>query len=255
VPAESIKMRNYLFAFGLFANIISLALTIFGFMAASNDFERLQRASFSSGTVMVSNITTNELVAEITMDIGLKAVAFDNPTTVGKQVYNFDQFCNQTELASRYLDEEQCDSCGDVSSGLIMTLALSLVAILPSITTDVLRMYPNYDLNCQKFWGSTVSTFSLLMSLSTFLRYQNQCFDSFYDGMIYFDANLTALDDDTGAVFLANFDWKAGNGLICLFVATFIKVVDILANVLVPTPTITRNRKEQEEYEALSGEE
>jgi hypothetical protein len=255
VPTDSIKMRKYLFAFGVFANIISFALTIFGFMASSQDFERLQKTSFSSGTVMVYNISSDELFATVKMDIGLRAVAFDNPLTVGEQVYNFDQFCNQTELASRYLDEEQCDSCGDVSSGLIMTLALSLVAILPSITTDVLRMYPNYDLNCQKFWGSTVSTFSLLMSLSTFLRYQNQCFDSFYDGMIYFDANLTALDDDTGAVFLANFDWKAGNGLICLFVATFIKVVDILANVLVPTPTITRNRKEQEEYEALSGEE
>jgi hypothetical protein len=182
-------------------------------------------------------------------------VAFDNPTTVGEQVYNFDEFCNQTELASRYLDEDQCDSCGDVSSGLVITLALSLIAVLPSITTDVLRMFPNYDLNCQKFWGSAVSMFSMLMSLSTYLSYQNQCFESFYDGNIYFDANLTALDDDTGAVYLANFDWKAGNGLICLFVATAIKVVDILANVLVPTPTITRNRKEQEEYEALSGED
>jgi hypothetical protein len=116
-------------------------------------------------------------------------------------------------------------------------------------------MYPNYDLNCQKFVGSALSTFSLIMSLSTYVGYNNQCFESFYDGKIFFDAEDTGVDIESQAAFVANFHWEAGNGLICLSVATCIKVVDILVNVLVPTPTITRNRKEQEEYEALSGEE
>jgi hypothetical protein len=255
VPAESIKMRKYLFAFGLFANIISFALTLFGLSASSNDFERLQKSAFSSGIVNIFNISSAELFATVTMDVGLSAVAFSNPLTVGEQVYSFDEFCDQTELASRYLDEDQCSSCEDVSGGLITTLIISLITILPTIFTDVLRMYPNYDLNCQKFVGSTISTFSLIMSLSTYLGYNNQCFESFYDGTIFFDADSNVVNNESQAAFLANFDWEAGNGLICIFVATFIKVVDILANVLVPTPTITRNRKEQEEYEGLSGEE
>jgi hypothetical protein len=93
------------------------------------------------------------------------------------------------------------------------------------------------------------------MTLSTILAYKNSCFNSFYDGTVYFDADSNALDDENGATYLADFDWEAGNGLICLYLATFIKLIDIIANILVPTPTITRNRKEQEEYEALSGEE
>jgi hypothetical protein len=254
VPAESTKMRRFLFAFGLFANIISFVLTIFGMMAASEDFERLQKTSFSSGTVTVNNISTNEVATEITIDIGMRAVAFDNPVTVGEQVYNFDEFCDLTEL-TRYLDEDQCNSCGDVSSGLMTTLVISLIAILPSLTTDFTRQYPNYDLNCQKFVGCFISTFSLIMSLSTYLGYESQCFESFYDGSIYYDADFKALDDDTGAMYEAVFDWKAGNGLLLLFGATFIKVIDIIANLIVPTPTITRDHKEQEEYELLSGEE
>jgi hypothetical protein len=51
-----------------------------------------------------------------------------------------------------------------------------------------------------------------------YLGYQIQCFDTFYDGKVYFDADLNALDDDGGAAYVADFDWKAGNGLICLIV-------------------------------------
>jgi hypothetical protein len=255
VPTESAKMRRILFAFGIFANLISFALTIFGMMASSEDFGRLQTTSFSSGTVTVYDIATNEVAEEITMDIGLRAVAFDNPNTVGQQVYNFDEFCDLTDLAGRYLNEDQCSSCSDSSAGLMTTLVISLITIFPVIFTDVLRMYSNYDLNCQKFFGSLVSTFALIMTLSTILAYENSCFESFYDGNVYFDADSNALDDENGATYLADFDWEAGNGLICLYLATFIKLIDIIANILVPTPTITRNRKEQEEYEALSGEE
>jgi hypothetical protein len=116
-------------------------------------------------------------------------------------------------------------------------------------------MYPNYDLNCQKFIGSFLSTFSLIMSLSTYLAYKESCFETFYEGEIAYDADSNVVDDDGQTAFVANFQWEAGNGLICLFVATALKIFDILANVLVPTPTITRNLKEQEEYEALTGGE
>jgi hypothetical protein len=49
---------------------------------------------------------------------------------------------------------------------------------------------------------------------------------------------VNVVDDESQAAYVANFDWEAGNGLICLFIATFIKAVDIVVNVLVPTPTI-----------------
>jgi len=47
------------------------------------------------------------------------------------------------------------------------------------------------------------------------------------------------------------YDWKAGNGLILVVTATALKIIDIVCNLLVPTPTITRNKDEQIEYENL----
>jgi hypothetical protein len=58
------------------------------------------------------------------------------------------------------------------------------------------------------------------------------------------------VDFNSGDVYLVvRFDWKAGIGQICLLVATLLKVVDILINVALPTPTITRNHQEQVDYE------
>jgi len=53
-----------------------------------------------------------------------------------------------------------------------------------------------------------------------------------------------------------DYTWKAGPGLVCVVTATCLKIVDIVCNMMVPTPAITRDHREQEEYEALGvGEE
>jgi hypothetical protein len=45
------------------------------------------------------------------------------------------------------------------------------------------------------------------------------------------------------------YDWRAGNGIICLLLATALKIIDIIAVVLIPTPDIAHTRALQEEYE------
>jgi hypothetical protein len=53
---------------------------------------------------------------------------------------------------------------------------------------------------------------------------------------------------------VVRFDWRAGLGQICLLLATLLKIVDIFINILVPTPTITRNHQEQVDYEWKYGQ-
>lgn len=146
-------------------------------------------------------------------------------------------------------------------------------------------MYPNYDVNCQKFYGSIVAAISMFLSLYTFMIYNRKCIGSFYDGDstpfqvynytggpgeavpnrtsigggTYVQAlqptTMAALAEraDDPSILSVKLDWKSGAGLICLYVATFLKIFDILANLVVPTPSITRDKEEQRAYEDKYG--
>jgi hypothetical protein len=115
------------------------------------------------------------------------------------------------------------------------------------------------DVNCQKTFASIISTISMVLSFYTFYGYNQDCFAAFNDGVVPYYANGTVADSfSTGnddEIFEANFGWKAGPGIICMFVATALKIIDILVNFLIPTPLITRDHHLQEEYERLYGED
>ena len=46
---------------------------------------------------------------------------------------------------------------------------------------------------------------------------------------------------------------NSGNGLICLSVATILKLVDAICNLIVPVPSIAYTEEEQEAYELQYG--
>jgi hypothetical protein len=105
--------------------------------------------------------------------------------------------------------------------------------------------------------GSIISTCSMLLSFYTIYGYNQICFVAFNDGVVPYFGNGTVATSFTGneEIFEAEFSWKAGPGIMCMFVATALKIIDILANFLIPTPLITRDRDLQEEYERLYGED
>jgi hypothetical protein len=147
--------------------------------------------------------------------------------------------------------QTECDSCNEISKSMVSTLLVSVVTYLPSIFTNFTRMYHNYDVNCQKNFGVFVTAFSLILSLSTIMNYRNNCIDKFYDGTVTFDENRVPVEDpDSDEAFATiDFDWTGGAGLKCLLAATVIKIVDVLVHLSLPSPSITRNREEQANYE------
>jgi hypothetical protein len=195
-------------------------------------------------------------MSDMYVDIGLRAVAFEDPNGVLLSgVYEFTEFCERyNSNLEGFAEPFVCGGCQEASSGLVPSIIISALAILPSMFSDILRMYPNYDVNCQKFHGTIVAALGMIASIYTFVGYDTQCFKSFYGATAPYYKNGTLATNDSGpGVARVRYDWGRGNGLICLYVATFLMIIDVLICLIVPTPTITRDHKEQEEYEALHG--
>ena len=76
--------------------------------------------------------------------------------------------------------------------------------------------------------------------------------------MIAFDEDGNALPpgtDPESGEFLLDFEYRWGWGLIFLFAGTVLKFADIFAHMCVPTPTVTRDQKEQRIYEKVKDED
>ena len=208
---DSTRVRRIVFTIGLLANIIGLGLTVFSCFAVSKDHGILTTASFSEGRV--DPVDPTSTVESIEIWIGLRAVAGRNPNSpVQDTVTGFDEFCDLLEEElERYINDEQCGDCEESSQAYVGSVISSTVLYLPSIFTDILRMYPTYDLNCQKFYGAIVAFISIALTMYTLLNYSNACFDGFYQGQVeYFVGNSTPVPDGyTGdaETVLMDFDW------------------------------------------------
>ncbi|MGK3751936.1 MAG: hypothetical protein ACI8RD_004239 [Bacillariaceae sp.] len=287
---DDFYIRRRILIWGFLANCISLVLSIIACLSISLNYNLIQIASFTRGIIYLPNID----LPLTQIWIGLRGVAIHHyqgqvkllnitGSTAGvsnafdgedNYVIKFNDICNLiadkngTELYTT--DPDSCDACANASNGLVSAVVLSTLLILPNLTTDILRMYPNYDLNCQKFFGSVLSLCSMLGSLYAWRGYAGSCYRSFNTDIasmtVPFFMNGTIDSESISDVndplmeFLNNkttidvaFDWKAGTGLICIAFATFLKVVDIIAIWLIPTPDIAHTRQLQDEYEQLYG--
>ena len=63
---------------------------------------------------------------------------------------------------------------------------------------------------------------------------------------------LNPVEDDSLAIYTMNFDWEAGRGYLFVVIATLLKIVDVVCNLAVPTPTICRDHGEQAIYEVIA---
>ena len=273
---ESYETRKKILTFGLLANILSLILSLVACFSLSLQFNHITASAFSKGVAYIPELE----IPTSRIWIGLRAVAvrnFEGQSLInenyreGDQVVPFGEFCSMVgEGLEYYMDPDECDSCAEASNGLMASVLLATLLIIPNIFTDILRMYPNYDLNCQKFLGSVLNMASAAASLYAYRGYASNCFRAFYPGdddedteyLLSLASNSTAIsalisafreeNPDVGALSLSFF-WNSGNGLTCIVLATMLKAFDIIAMLLIPTPVIAHRRSLQEEYELLYG--
>ena len=279
--------RRRLFSIGLFFNIIALALTICASLAGFKDYDLLTRTSFARGHAVVQNSTTSSQTSTrtvLTLNIGFRAIAVDDPYSIvgGNQVLLFDTYCDNDNLGlgdnglalRDELEHGICGDCVQSSRGFILACLFNIVVICRNILSDFTRMYPKYDLNCPNLMGSLMSTLSVFLGLFTIFTYQERCLFNIDAEVV--GTNFTSRDDSTNTTLesssspglfessttttgedplplVVTFDWWRGPGLTYLGIATVLRLVDALCNYIVPTPTITRNRHEQADYEQTYG--
>jgi len=232
-------------------------LTIYACLAMTENFELLTTTSFGRVEITEVNNVFDEVIK---LDVGLRAVALDNPVTgVGQVVVRFDQFCDlATNGLQRYMDPSDCDTCNESSSNMVISVIIAAITFLPSFFTDVTRMYSGYDVNCQKCFATIFAFFTVLLSLNTAFSWIYWCGTSFYEGVIPFDVDGNALPPgtpDEEAFALLNFEWKWGYGIMMLTIGTGLKFIDVFVNLCVKTPTVTRDVREQEIYEKIKDED
>ena len=252
---DSYEIRFKILLFGVVANVLSFLLSLVACFSLSLRFDHIVAAGFSKGLGYIEELD----IPTSRIWIGLRGVAVRNfqgqglineNYVEGDVVVPFDKFCDYIdEGLENYMDPDECDSCAEASGGLMTAVIMAALLTLPNIFTDILRMYPNYDLNCQKFFGSMINLASAALSLYTYRGYADQCFRNFYDHTLLVDVDVD-VDDPT-----VSFLWRPGNGLVCIVLATFLKAFDIVAMLLIPAPDIAHSKVLQEEYESLYGGE
>jgi hypothetical protein len=115
-------------------------------------------------------------------------------------------------------------------------------------------MWVNYDVNCQKTLATTFSWVSFATAIHTWVNYRERCWASFNTDPIALDEDLQPVDLDTPDVHIVvEFNWEAGLAQVCLAAATLLKLIDIVCNFVLQTPTITRDFVEQAAYERRYG--
>jgi hypothetical protein len=167
IDPENTVRRRRLFLSAFIINVIGLLLLVVTSLSiAVNHFELVWRAGFTSA--WLTNDEDPETKSVATWFIGLRAVAYDNRLLNVTELFTFAELCefqkeyyaNITLLVDANEEEFSCSNCEDISRKIVPTLFLSMLSYIPNFTTDILRMYSNYDVNCQKFLASTFSWIS-----------------------------------------------------------------------------------------------
>jgi multidrug transporter EmrE-like cation transporter len=273
-----VRRRRIMMVSAIF-NAVGFVLTLLSCLAMSTNYGVLTAFSFTNGRIQDSvvgttsnnnaNATTNENnnsleFRPINMALGLRAVATENMRSfryneTGQDVYTFDEFCDfpQQAIASAYFPTDKCKSCRDVSSTLMISLGISLLAYIPSMSTSFSRMYYNYDVNCRKTLAIFTTALSFCLALKTIIGYKNNCYSAFYDVQIPLDlqdrevvAQQDASNSTQEGVVTVSMEWNGGVGLLCLVVAMVLKILELTLHLILPSPSIARSRHEQAAYES-----
>jgi len=198
--------------------------------------------------------------------MGLLALGIDNPNISGGggggiTMVAFTDFCTTAGM-EQFLPQEDCNVCADTSVYIVMGFLVTMAAYLPTFATGILRLYRHYDVNCQKCSAGVWSALSLIGYITVLYYYHRVCLASLYEGQVIYTSDGTVYEVSSidyyprgynnNNTVLVDFQWKAGVGQILFMIGFALKIIDFICNCCIATPTITRTREQQWEYEDIS---
>jgi len=231
--------RKILMITALLGTIVGWAFLIYSDFAVSyNNYNFINAAAYNIGSVTFQPCPPSE-DCELEFDdnipfsadatrysLGLRAIAYTrydftsgmlNRTETERYIATFGEFCDGDNCLF-IVQPDKCNDCGNASQAMVASILMSTVMYFFTFTTDVLRIWPNYDVNCQKVFGGFFAIISAIMGLRTWFLFCNQCFASFRKGWHCFDVDLNEIEDCYDDAFYGSvyFHWQAGPRLITL---------------------------------------
>jgi len=197
--------RKSIMMFATSITFVCMILSIVSLMAVSDSDEHVRSTCWTYG----------ESNDGVKIYIGLNKIVIDNSNGTMISALWGDSSCDN--IAAGGSDNGFCNECREACDSSVIVAIMSLVTILPTITTDIQRSTRKGDLNCQKFMGIVTGILSLMSTIAALSSFAGGC-------------NNNLPTNFNGK----QIDYKYGPGFICLFIATVLKVVDIVANTFLP---------------------
>jgi len=236
---NSPSTRKKIMYFAAFLSKLAIYLGIWACFAVSEDKNLVRIAPWSTGAVPLNiffggnNSTMYKVMqakmgkdfdadAKVKFYIGLNGVTVDTRHVLKGQPGAEIKFINWKEASCKntFLMRDSCNACKDVASSSSTMAIMGVITTIPQLTTNFLRAFPDNDLRCQKAFGIATGLFGMITNLMALQLFNLVCHKD--------------LDSD-GNYFVA------GSGLICISLASILKIYDIVAHCIIPVP---RNIKE-----------
>ena len=245
------KWRRPLLSIALLSSCLTMVLAILSCLGFERNASLVKSFAWTRGRF---NITSQSppMNMEIYFNVGLGAIiantsnvprwltkAKENKLKLLNEVQTFDsQECKEGFLSETF-NSSFCTQCYEASAGLLVPAIFAVVTCLPSIQTDIQRMFPVYDLNCQKFMAVFIAgMFGTISTLVTLYGYSAGCWRNFPDS----GEHELKLQGETLKVQF-NGEWFGGPGLALMIAATLLKAVNMICHLLVPTPKFCRTEE------------
>lgn len=246
---------------GFIANVLAMLATSYACLAISTQYFFLSKSSL--GVIEVNDTTGNLLSEPAYIFLGARGVGFNDPSMADHPlgqyyVVGYDDLCLVAEETSAYYyfdPTQDCAACASdyFSMNAVISFLVAIPLFFPTFFSQQLRMYSGYDVNCVKNSLSITSILIICLNLNVLLTYiifcGKQSFQS--DPTAFFDAQGDVVDSADDAFIALEFTWSWGWAFNALIISMGLKVIDLLCNVAVPTPKVTRDRHEQEIYETI----
>lgn len=198
--------RGFIMLTAAFLSFISLVFAIVPVVSTSLRNEDVKNTAWTYGES-----------DDLKIWIGLKKVVYESNSGDGDFQWESNE-CSSVE------DENPRSFCNDCKSSCLAAVSMvisNLITTLPNIKGNITRSTPQCDKNCEKSMALITGVVGTLTTLSALSVYADVC--------------GRQLPDD---IFLySDIDYEIGPGYICLLIATLLKPVDVIINLLTPVPS------------------
>ena len=245
------RWRKPIMWIALISSCLTMILAILSCLGFEKNENLVRAFPWTKGKFHITS-QSPPLNVEVNFHVGLGAIIVDtlnvpvwlNSAKATKlkqmnEVQTFDSQACKEGFLSETFNTTLCTTCQEASAGLLVPAIFAVITCLPSIQTDIQRMFPRYDLNCQKFMAVFVAgMFGTISTLATIYGYSSGCWRNFPEKGWHQITPENTLRNHINVMFDGN--WYGGPGLSLMIAATLLKVVNMICHLIVPTPNFCR---------------